>query len=174
MHQWRVTKYDPRRRDREGHFPADDWTAVSDMGGKYNGQILTVEKYLVVETAYVDAALRFFEESRCDALTVVGLEGDGRDSLADDPTGGIGLERGLTLREGQRVSGAVLGQTIRLNLRSLVWCKLEEPGRFFLHFGHDYYMYVGSDSPSSAAIEFARQIGLFVEPKTSPHRETPV
>jgi hypothetical protein len=57
-------------------------------------------------------------------------------------------------------------------LRSLIWCKLEEPGRFFIHFGHDYYMYIGSESPSPASIDYAGQICLFVEPMTSPYLGT--
>jgi hypothetical protein len=172
VYQWRVTKYDPRRRNRRGHFSDDDWTAVSDIGQEYDGRMLTLEEYLVVETAYVDAALHFLRESGVDALTVVGLESDGSVSTADDPASGIELAPELTLRDGQQVSGAEVEQTIRLNLRSLIWCKLEEPGRFFIHFGHDYYMYIGSESPSPTSIDYARRIGLFVEPTTSPYVET--
>ena len=170
MYQWRVTKYDPRRRNRQGHFLGDDWTAVSDIGHQYDGRMLTRDEYLAVETTYVDAAMHFLRESGFDALTVIGLEADVSVSTADDPAGGVALDPGLTLREGQRVSGAEVERVIRLNLRSLIWCKLEVPGRFFIHFGDDYYMFIGSESPSPASIAYARQIRLFVEPMTSPYQ----
>jgi hypothetical protein len=44
--------------------------------------------------------------------------------------------------------GAVLGlgdieRICRLNLREALWCKLEDEGGQFVHFGWDYYMYIG-------------------------------
>jgi len=169
MFQWRVTKYDPRRRNRQGHFLGDDWTAVSDIGVSFGGRVLSLKEYLAVEDRYVAAVLHFLRESGLDALAVVDLESNGAVSLADDPAGGASLDPGLVLREGQRLSGAELEQAIRLNLRSLIWCKLEEPGRCFIHFGHEYYMYIGSMEPCPASIDYTHQLGLFVEPMSSPY-----
>ena len=172
MFQWRVAKYNPRQRNRQGDFVGDEWTAVSDVGSVFGGKVLVLEEYLAVEDSYVDAALHFVRESGLDALTVVDLESYGDVSLADDPAGGSSLDPGLVLREGQRLSGAELEQAIRLNLRSLIWCKLEEPGRFFIHFGHDYYMYIGSTEPCPESIDYTHQLDLFVEPMPSPYLES--
>ena len=76
MQQWRVTKFDPRHRDRRGRFLAGDWTAVSDIGSEYGGTVLTLEAYLAVETAYVDAAMHFVREVGSETLTIIGLEVD--------------------------------------------------------------------------------------------------
>ena len=166
MHQWRVTKYDPRRRGPDGAFVGDDWTAASDIGGSFAGRVLTVAEYLAIEDKYVRAALHFAAEAGVDALAIVGLEEHG--AQAADPTGGACLVDGLVLRDGDRVGGEALAQTCRLNLRALLWCKLED-ARMFIHFGYDFYMYIGSIVPCPASIADARELGLFVEPMASPY-----
>jgi hypothetical protein len=55
-------------------------------------------------------------------------------------------------------------------LREEFWCRLETEDRF-LHFGYDYYMYVGVKTTCSASITFAREVGLFVEQFDSPYLE---
>ncbi|MEA2510692.1 MAG: hypothetical protein QOJ59_179 [Thermomicrobiales bacterium] len=169
MYQWRVTKYDPRRRDRRGRYRGDDWTAASDVGGAFDGQTLSLEDYLSVEDQYVATAMHFLRESGLDGLMVVDLESRSPDSLPDESPLPDVLSAGPPLAEGQRLSGADLERAIRLNLRSLLWCKLEEPGRFFIHFGHDYYMYIGSAVPCPESIAFAHRVGLFVEEMESPY-----
>ncbi|MGH2558843.1 MAG: hypothetical protein ACRDJH_07250 [Thermomicrobiales bacterium] len=169
MYQWRVTKYDPRLRDRQGRYQGDDWTAASDIGGDFGGRTLGLDEYLSVEDAYVATAMHFLRESDLDGLAVIDLE------LA--PIGALGSESALTgilsqqppLADGQYLTGADLERACRLNLRSLQWCKLEQPGRFFAHFGHDYYMYIGSIVPCPESIAFADRSGLFVEEMTSPY-----
>jgi hypothetical protein len=65
-----------------------------------------------------------------------------------------------------------LAPLIRAVLRSEWWCQFEAPGAF-LHFGYDYYMYVGVPVPCPQSIALSCDRGLFVEPFVSPyHRET--
>ena len=47
-------------------------------------------------------------------------------------------------------------------LRELAWCRLEAPGRFFLHFGFDYYMFAGNRADLPGAVAEVRLQGLFV------------
>jgi len=63
MRQWRVTKYNPRLRNRQGHFKGEAWTAVSDIGKVFDGEVLTIERYRAVEDAYVETAMAFFREN---------------------------------------------------------------------------------------------------------------
>lgn len=170
--QWRVTKYDPRRRDRQGRFRDDDWTAVSDIGAVFGGRPLDVDDYLAVEDRYVAAAMRFRQDSRADNVRVVDLEPPDLSEIAEGVPLTDLVRTGPPITEGQRVIGVEFDRLVRLNLRSLIWCKLEQPGRFFVHFGHDYYMYIGSAEPCAEAIAFAEQSGLFVEPMTSPYGAT--
>lgn len=39
----------------------------------------------------------------------------------------------------------------------------------FVHFGYDYYMYVGVETPCPQAQRLAAQLGLFVEEMRSPY-----
>ena len=53
-------------------------------------------------------------------------------------------------------------------LREELWCRLEGD-RGFVHFGFDYYMYVGVASACPEAQRLAAQLGLFVEEMRSPY-----
>jgi hypothetical protein len=72
--------------------------------------------------------------------------------------------------EGATLVGPLLEQAIRSILREEFWCPLEG-GDCFLHFGWDYYMYVGVPGPCPEACLLATGSGLFVEPFRSPYRE---
>jgi hypothetical protein len=168
MHEWRVTKYDPARRDAEGAYRADTWTSVTDIGRVFeeDGE-LTLERYLDMEDRYVAAALGLFRATGLARLVVEGLE------LAPDvvPAPGLAapLEDGPPLREGMRLDEDGIARVCRINLRELAWCRLESPGRFFIHFGYDFYMYVGSRADLPDAVDHAAALGLHVERHPSPY-----
>ena len=45
---WRVTRYDPARRDERGAYRDDTWTSISDVGNVFDNQELTIEEYKIV------------------------------------------------------------------------------------------------------------------------------
>ena len=55
-----------------------------------------------------------------------------------------------------------LAEVIRLILREKFWCRLEAAGGF-LHFGYDYYLYLGVPHRCPAAERTASELGLYVE-----------
>lgn len=57
----------------------------------------------------------------------------------------------------------------RLVLREEAWGKLGVPGKAYVHFGYDYYMYIGVPSKCGRSIAIARDLGLFVERIRSPY-----
>jgi hypothetical protein len=150
--EYRITKYDPAAR-LEGR-PRTEWTAFSDIGRTFGAGPLTQAAYEAVEAAYVAAAVSFMREAGVSCLAVRGLEG--------------GAQAPLPCREGETLA---LDQAARLMagvLRELCWCRLESP-LGFVHFGWDYYMYVGVASPCPDAARRAAEAGLFVEEMRSPH-----
>ena len=155
MIEYRVSKYNPAFRDMDGRYLRDEWTAVSDIGRSFGGAVLTREDYQRVEDAYVATALGFLREAGCASLAVVGLENYGRCPSAPP--------------EGAVVAEPQLGDMIRSILRAEFWCLLEG-GSCFLHFGYDYYLYVGVPSPCPQACLLASRSGLFVEEFDSPYR----
>jgi hypothetical protein len=151
MKEYQITKYDPQYRDSSGHYTRDEWTSYSDVG-----DLVSLEEYLATEKAYVDAAVALLRESGVDALQAVGVEN--HRGAASAPA------EGATLREAEWPAA------FRSVLREDWWCRFECPTGF-VHFGYDYYMYVGVRRPEGASIpELSR---LFVEPCTSPYHHDP-
>lgn len=145
MAEFRVTKYPPSNRDDSGRYLVDEWTSASEIGNSCGGRILTVQKYLSVEGAYVEAVRRFIAKARVVELQVVGLE---RHEVASPSPGAFRftdeVEQDVSdLSEGVWIRGVKLDAAIRAVLRELMWCRLETHSGVFVHFGYDYYMYIG-------------------------------
>lgn len=73
----------------------------------------------------------------------------------------ISLNQELSLQEIKEIA--------RLSLREVVWCKLTLQETFFVHFGYDYYMYIGAYKDCPKALIKTRKSGLFVENFISPY-----
>lgn len=143
---WRVSRYDPGRRDVRGAYQGNTWTSVSDVGNRFGDDELTLDTYLEVEDGYIDAFLAFAEESDVDRVEV------------------RALEQGTGIQEGEMLSITDAREIVRRMLREDVICRLEEPhARFALHVGFDLYMYVGSERPCVSAVQRAKAAGLFVD-----------
>jgi hypothetical protein len=169
MQAWRISKYDPAHRDAKGAYTRDDWTSVSDLGGTFEGEDLTPEAYQAVEDAYVAAVEAFLEAASVDSLRVndlaeIDLEGENVQGLGLTPA-----RPPTSLVEGGWLDREAVSIAVRLALREAIWCKLEAQGRFFIHFGYDYYLYIGSERPCAEAVAQVRELGLFAEPMPSPY-----
>ena len=55
MFAYRLSKYDPSKRSSDGHFTANEWTSVSDIGRTFDGGTVSLSDYMEAEDAYVDA-----------------------------------------------------------------------------------------------------------------------
>jgi hypothetical protein len=148
VNQYRVTKYNPALRGPNGAFKGDEWTSVKDIGRSFAGVILTREEYKRVEHAYASAALAFLDEAGLTSLRVEGLENTRGQHLA--------------FAEGTVLPVEHVDEIIGRILREEFWCRLEGNGGF-LHFGWDYYMYVGVPNPCLKAQARTLELGLYVE-----------
>jgi hypothetical protein len=154
MKHWRITKYNPSLRDSSGAFCGDDWTAFDDIGRAFGGAVLTMAEYQQMEDQYVNVAMRFANEANVSELVTVEVEERTPD---------------FHLSEGLSISIHSVPSIIRPILRSQVWCKLECRPLFYLHFGYDYYMYIGSQRDLPDSVRFAVESGLFVEDEITPY-----
>lgn len=160
MRSWRLTKYDPARRDARGAFLGDDWTSLSDVGRTFEGRVLTPETYARVEQAHVDTVLAFHAACGAPPLRVHDLERTG-----DIPTA-------PWLAEGALLDAAALPDAVRACLREEAWCRLAaDDGACHVHFGYDYYVYLLGDAPPDTTRAVAERNGLFFEPFASPYLE---
>jgi hypothetical protein len=167
-YNWRVTKYDPALRNPQGNYLGDDWASISDIGRSFAGKLLTYEDYFASETAYVEAAMGFMEAAGFSALQVKGLNNSRIGELKPGELRDIALVPAL-VQSKTMLEGSGLADIIRMVLREILWCRLMRKSQLYLFFGWDYYMYIGSTSPSHKAIESARKNGLFVEEMISPY-----
>lgn len=165
---WRITKYNPALRNSQGHYLAEDWTSFSEIGKFFAAKQLTYEDYLSCESAYASSVLSFLSEAGLSSLHVAELENRNVAYVEAEYLRDIVFQPAkLRVDSIMRVSD--LEDIVRLNLREVLWCKLIETDNFYVHFGWDYYMYIGSTSPSSGAITHAEGRGLFVEEMASPY-----
>ena len=152
--KFRVTKYDPSPRNHLGHFMHDDWTSISQIGKNIQGKTLKKSEYERVEDAYLNAIDAFLSESKVDTMIIDKIEMH-REKFA--------------YRVGQKLQAFEIRQISQLALREKLWCQLRSPRKAYLHFGWDYYMYLGVSRSCPSAITLAHSTGLFVEPFLSPY-----
>ena len=145
-HSWRITKY--WQRMPEGYLcsPPEEWTDFGDVGS-----LVSLEDYLVVENAYLDAIRRFCVGIGVESLRIQSLERrDSRDYHEGQPLDLDGIER-----------------VARDVLRNVIWCKLVGESAE-VHFGYDYYLYLVSSVDASAALAQADPL-LNIESFLSPY-----
>ena len=150
-HEFRITKYDPANRDRDGQYLMDDWTAFDDVK---EGKIM-LEDYQHVENAYISAARAILQDSGVKSMILTDVEIS--DHKASTPP--------------TTVSVMDIELVLRPLLRGEYWAKLSAPGAF-VHIGWDFYMYAGTDHVRPETLKQIEASGLFVEAFTSPYHET--
>ena len=150
MNEYRITKYDPRHRDSSGaYLLPDEWTSYSDVG-----RSVSLEEYLATEERYISTAVAFLREAGVESLEARTVDTHG--SAVGAPI------------EGASLGPAEWPRAFRSVLREKWWCRFESDAGF-VHFGLDYYMYVGVRSRTPECHAVALKYGLFVEPFTSPY-----
>ena len=165
---WRVTKYDPRRRDAAGRYLETEWTSVSDIGRVIAGHLLDVAAYSSVEDAYVETAMAFHADAGAPVLFARDVEMSGK---APNIAGAV---LSSPPSEESPVGRGELPVWIRSCLREIVWCRLESPsGNCMIHFGYDYYMYLTGPRLEESTRALATARGLYLEPFESPYLRSP-
>ena len=166
MREYRVTKYDPKNRNHLGYYILDEWTSIHDIGRTFDGKVLTEEDYLNVENKYIDAVTYFMECCSVKELTISWLEQ--RDADYDRLLTTSMKKMHKNAKNGIVVDNVGISDIIKLNLREDMWCQLVSD-KMFVHFGYDYYMYIGADGDCVGAIKKIEEAGLFVEEFSSPY-----
>lgn len=172
MISWRITKYNPKYRNEKDEYQKNEWTSCYDIGKVYDGKEFTVDDYMAVEDAYIYIALSFVNGVNITTLTVKDLEKH-NDKLKLHATPLIYTKEMIELferlHEGTVLEIRDIEHLCRLVLREQLWCKLENDNIMFIHFGYDYYMYIGCLSKSEGVINLIKKIGLFIEKFESPY-----
>lgn len=149
--EYRITKYNPTSRIN-GVYMADEWTNFSDIGKLFGNTILSYDAYLKTEQAYIDCCIELIEKAKISKLYV---------KQAEYYTENVRFSPSISNTQEIR-------QVITSCLREQCWLKLTSRD-FFIHFGYDYYMYIGSSLPSESVIETVTHYGLYCEQYPSPY-----
>lgn len=177
MKIYRITKYNPMKRNNLGYYTDNsEWTSISDID-KPAPNSPTFEEYEKVESAYVNAIKSVMADNNMTMLTIDSLE------LKCDKTDFVNYEKnGLlqnistdfdselkNLENGLNISIAQIDKMARLILREILWMVLIGD-RFEVRFGYDYYMYITCETLTVSSVQKIESCGLFVEPDT-PQRD---
>lgn len=151
MTEYRITKYNPANRV-DGIYMADEWTSFSDIGKVFSGIELSQDMYLRTESAYIDCCIELIERAQITNLSI---------EQAEYYTENINFPSSVSNTKEIR-------QVIIACLREQCWLKLNSLG-FFIHFGYDYYMYIGSVLPTETVKKTVARHGLYCEQSPSPY-----
>lgn len=154
MREYRITKYNPANRIDGLYYAVDEWTSYSDIGKKFNGFELTREEYLKTENAHIDTCIDLIEMAKIQRIHIEQPE------YYED---GIFFPASIS-------DICEVRRAITACLREQCWLKLTAKD-FFIHFGYDYNMYVGSTLPTVLVKQIAAKHGLYCELFKSPYAD---
>jgi hypothetical protein len=166
----RITKYNPLYRNTTGNYEKDEWISFFDIGKIFEHKELTLKDYLIVENAYINTLVAFMECSNIDTMRVRSLEKQVPLKASLFYPKAI-LDAFNTITNGMVADKELIKSIGRLVLREDIWCKLEAKN-MYVHFGYDYYMYIGTAGVCSEAVMRSEKLGLFVESYDSPYSST--
>lgn len=152
MNEYRITKYDPRNRIG-GNYDMHEWTSMSDIGKVFHNGVLTHSQYKKVEQAYVDCCIALIRQAGILEFNICCPEY---------------YESGICFPS-QISSDDDIRKIVMCCLQERCWAKLEADC-FYIHFGYDYYMYIGTDLPFNQVNEIASSFNLFCESFISPYK----
>lgn len=153
MNRYRISKYNPLYRCA-GRYLKDEWTDFSDIGKIFEGNVLTEQEYLSVEQNYISCLVDILRLADVDVLSITALE-----CYEDVPW-----------KNQQRVSIEIMPELFQNCLRNKCWCKLEEQ-KAYIHFGYDYYVYIGSVLSCDLIEKMCKKYSLFCNKQESPYEE---
>ena len=149
MIEYRITKYDPAKRNEHGHYlDIEEWTEFCDVGKN-----VTLEEYEQVEASYIKTAIEFLSSTGITKLNIVGFKE---------------YQNRRVPKENESIAIGEFENELRSLLRGDFWCKFESEFGY-VHVGYDFYMYIGVNTLEPGLIELAQNRGLFVEEFTSPY-----
>ncbi|MEK5177872.1 hypothetical protein [Paenibacillus sp. FSL R5-0928] len=169
---WRITKFDPTNRIK-GVYKNEEWTSISEVGRVFSAEKFLLEHYLETESLYITAINLIMNENNLNTIQVVDLEkyyfdvekAEFRDIYTDEMKSVYN-----SVKNGDYISVYELKLLSQLILREKIWCKFQSR-EMFVHFGFDYYMYIGSVKECKDSLIKISSSGLFVESFESPYLE---
>ena len=161
-----IVKYQPNLYDDQGGYVGDEWTSISEIGNSFNGEKLTLEKYLEVENHYVNTILDILNKTGAKYLTIGHLESVNLINQKITPINAELLSFAKGVEAGQRIGIDKIPLIIKLCLREYMYVVLVNLKRDLqIEFGYDYYMYVHTQLGTEEIHEITSRHGLYLNPR---------
>lgn len=167
MKHYRITKYNPKYRNKAGHYIRDEWISFSDIGQVFNGEVFSLDEYLDIEEKYCTAVNLFMECCEADNLILTSVEYFNEKLSKLYPVSTKSIHK--KVKNGNSYSRSEINDICKLILRENIWGKLSS-SNMYVHFGYDYYMYIGVEADCIKTLMKIEEDGLFVEEVMSPYR----
>ena len=159
MYSYRVTKYNPKNRNKDDTYTLKEWTSISD----FKGEELNSD-YISYEYAYINAIYEFMNLNCIQELYIDELEKDNSINKYLD----INIDiKDITNYD--RLNKEKIKDIIKLILREVIYAKLKSDNKMEVHFGYDYYMYILSKEKFSKNILKFEDTIIYVEEFESPY-----
>lgn len=172
MKKYRITKYDPQNRNTQGEYLFDHWTEISDVGKILEGQLITEVEYLRIERDYINAVLEILKDQKQEYLRLVSFNKKRfEESLKINLSEWfheLSFEN-IELFEDKKINIKEIPTVIKLNLRGYLDTTIEIIDKYYIQFGNDFYMYVGTPDLSQKAIAKINSTSVFIEEFQSPY-----
>ena len=150
INQFRISKYNPLFRSEKGNYSIKEWTDFSDIGKQYLGKVFSYDEYIRTEKRYMDTIMEVAHTAKIPDFSIENYEGKSSRILE------------------KRVSLEAVPSVIKSVLRNEFWCELVSDG-FFVHFGYDYYIYIGCVLSHDVVRKISSKHKLYCEEVTSPY-----
>ena len=165
MYNYKVFKYKIKNKNEI----INEWTSISDIGKIYNGKQFKYEEYIKTENSYIKVILMFIKLNNIKTITIDELEISNNDKLIYDE---YDIQIKVLIKKVKnkmKIKTSDIELFIRAILREQIWAKLASSDEFYIHFGYDYYMYIGSKAEPQKEIEQIEKMGLVIEKQLSPY-----
>jgi hypothetical protein len=166
MNKIRITKYNPKNRNSEGHYLLNEWTCPSEIGKVFNGVKFEESEYFEIESKYIDAAINLIESMGLNSLRVVSLNTTYMNESFSDLDNKWLFEnkfKEIELFEDKSLDIPDIKILLKMILRNFMGCSLEIDGEFGLFFGYDFYMYANISNMGKVPTKHIEALGLYVE-----------
>ncbi len=151
MNTYRISKYSLQNKNK-GAQTKEEWTDYSDIGKTFDGRILNEKEYKQVENNYISCIVDILRQASVSSLVVKELENYDH----------------LHWKNNQCISLEFLPMIFRDCLRNKCWCKFETKDAY-VHFGYDYYVYIGTVLPFAIIEKSCYEHKLFCNEQNSPY-----
>ncbi len=167
MYSYKITKYCLKNKIEKNCF--DEWTSISDIGKKYNGKKFLYEDYIKIEDSYIKVISMFINLNNITYVTIDELEKHTSNKEIYDEYD-IQIEALINkVQNKMQINICDIDLLARAILREKMWAKLYAEEELYIHFGYDYYMYIGSKLEPKEEIEHINKLGLEIEKMDSPY-----